>query len=369
MRLRIYPLALFCMLVTSIGFGQDLSQLQTRVSKLWEARSRLSRAEALKYIEPETQDLYLQQTETPISSFKISSIEFTDDPNRVRVSVTVHGVTAGLAEMDRLVRDTWVWKDGQWLMQAASVSSMFDSDPVQKAAVPVPVDFRLGQTVIDIGKRNQGEVAEGTLPFHGSRVDIRTIRPLQPITGLAFGAPVWRSASEGDLPYRWETTLLSEGLNQTITLEALTTSENRGTADIQVRARIDGRVSFKQIPELVDPMKAPGQVELQVKNVSNKPLKILGVTISNPPYVIDENVPEVIEPGKTGTLFVRYDKATPAGASLNFVFSENLAGMPITTVPLHTQIRQEKRASTYTIDDFKQFAPKETPAVTLPPAK
>jgi hypothetical protein len=357
------------MLATSIGFGQDLSQLQTRVSKLWEARSRLSRAEALKFIEPETQDVYLQQTETPVSSFKISSIEFGDDPTRVRVSVIVHGVTAGLAEMDRVVRDTWVWKDGQWLMHAASASSMFDSDPAQKAALPVPVDFRFNQSVIDIGKRSQGEVAEGTLPFHGSRMDIRTIRPLQTITGLAFGAPVWRSASEGDLPYRWETTLLSEGLNQTVTMEVLTTSANRGMAEIQVRARIDGKISFKQVPELVDPMKAPGQIELQVKNLSNKTLKILGVTISNPPYVIDENVPETIEPGKTGKLLVRYATATPAGASLNFVFSENLAGMPITTVPLHTQIRQEKRATNYTVDDFKEFAPKQTPAVTLPPSK
>src|SRR5690349_15756769 len=112
MRKTIPPLVLsFCLLITGPAFGQDLGQLKERVSKMWEARARLNRTEVLKFIDAETQNAYLQLNEVPASSFKILAIEFTDNPSQVYVPVNVRGVAAGLAEMDRIVRDAWVWKD------------------------------------------------------------------------------------------------------------------------------------------------------------------------------------------------------------------------------------------------------------------
>src|SRR5262245_27962656 len=109
-------------------FGQDLAQLKDRASKLWEFRVQSKKIDALQLIEPETRETYLQLNETPILSFKVFGLEFTDDPNRIDVFMKVRSVIANVGETDRIVRETWVWKDGQWLMHAVPVKSMFDSD-------------------------------------------------------------------------------------------------------------------------------------------------------------------------------------------------------------------------------------------------
>jgi hypothetical protein len=207
----------------------------------------------------------------------------------------------------------------------------------------------------------QGETVEGKIPFKAVREDIRVIRPVTRIPGLAIGSPVWVDASSGYLPYRWETILLSQDVNKTTQIEAVATSDGRTAVEVQFRARIDGRVGFKQVPELVDPANA-GEVELQIQNMTAKPLKILSALSYNPAYLIDENVPPSIDPGKTGRLLVRYlQQAQPAGATLGLVLSEELSPSGTTTVPLNVKLPEEKRPS-YTPETLKQFVPQQPPA-------
>src|SRR5207253_9470887 len=60
-----------------------------------------------------------------------------------------------------------------------------------------------------------------------------------------------------------------------------------------------------------------GQVELQIQNLSTKPLKILSVNSYNRAYVVDDDIPESIEPGKSGRLLIRYSaQLEPEGVSL-----------------------------------------------------
>jgi hypothetical protein len=165
---------------------------------------------------------------------------------------------------------------------------------------------------------------------------------------------VWDDANTGYLPYRWETSLLSENIDKTISLEAIATSDGRSAVTVKFRARIDGKVGFKQMPEIVDPLTA-GQVELQIENLTKTPLKILSVRSNNPAYVVDDNVPESIEPGRSGRLLIRYHAQRDiAGATLALILSENLNPTGITTVPLNVKLPEEKRAS-YTPETLKPF--------------
>jgi hypothetical protein len=361
-------LTLACILVSvPCVFGQDLNLLVPRVFQLWELRQRSDKVGALRLIDPPTHNIFLTANETPILSYKISGIEFTDDPAHVNVLVKVRSVIPNVGELDRIVREKWAWNAGQWVMQATPVQSFFDLDSEKKSTEPILPDFQLTDRLIDVGRHSQGDLVEGKVGFRANREDIRVIRPLQKIDGLIISAPVWTSPSEGYLPYQWETTLVSQNIDQTISLEAIATSDARVSAEIRFRARIDGRVGFKQVPEIVDPSK-PGQVELEIQNLTAKPLKILSVVSHNSAYVVDENVSPSIDPGKSGRLLIRYvAQIQPTGASLALVLSESLTPSGLTTVPINVKLPDSK-PSTYTQEELiKAFRPR-TSAPALPPA-
>ena len=335
--------------------GQDLGQLTDRASKFWESRLRLKKADALQFVDPGTLETYLQLNDSPISSFKLSGLEFTDDARRVNVLVKVRSLVPNVGEMDRIVKEEWRWKDGQWFMQASAVKSLFDSDRESKPVSPFLFEFQVKETIVDVGRRAQGETIDGKITFRASRNDLRTIRSLQNIPGLAISNPIWTSPTEGYLNYRWETMLLSENLSQTVVLEAIAVNDVRTSVEVQFRARIDGRIAFKQAPALIDPDKN-GQVELHLQNLSTKPLRILSVMSYNPAYVVDDNVPELIEPGKSGRLLIRYvAQADARGASIGLVFSEDLGGKPITTVPINMRMPEQKRSAPVTPEDLKRL--------------
>jgi len=350
-------------------FGQDLKLLNERATRLWELRRQMNRVDALQLIEPETRQIYLQQNEQPISSFKVSGLEFTGNPNRVDLLVTVRSLQPAVgAETDRVVREAWVWKNGQWLMHATPAPTMFDSDVEKRAPAAVIPEFQITNTVIDAGRHTQGAQVEGKIPFRAVRQEIVSIRPLQNVPGLVIGSPLWGGPSEGYLPYQWDTTLLDRNIDQKMSLQATATSDGRKSVDLQFRIRVDGKVGFTQVPEIVDPAK-PGQLEVQIRNLTEKPLKILGVNSINSAYVIDENVPESIDPGKSGRLLIRYSgQMDPKGASLRLTLSESLTSSGIVTVPINVRMPEMKIVTRY-VDPATQTAPKLPPTPNLPPIR
>lgn len=344
--------------------AQDLGQLPARASRLWDLRKQSNKLDALEFIEPQTRQSYLQWTESPILNFRLSGLEFTDDPTRVDVLVTVHFVLPALGELDRTVKEPWVWKDGKWFMLALAAPNIFESAGKAPASIHIPPEFHIANTVVDAGRHAQGDIIEGKILFRAVRRDTGAIRPLQKIPGLAIGSAVWTSATEGYLPYQWQTILLSQDIDQTIALEATGTSDERASVDVKFRARIDAKVGFKQIPEVVDPEKA-GQVELQIQNLANKPLKVLSVVSYNRIYVVDDDVPESIAPGKSGRLLIRYAaQPEPAAASIALVLSETLGSSPQALVPLNIRMPEEKAASV-TQQDLEKII-KATPKPNLP---
>src|SRR5262249_6504835 len=154
---------------------------------------------------------------------------------------------------------------------------------------------------------------------------------------------VWTTPSEGYLPYGWGTLLISQNVNETVALEATATDDSRLSVQVRFRAQIDGKIGFKQLPQIIDPGKN-GRVELYLQNLSAQPLKILGVMSYSRAYVVDDSVPTLIESGKSGRILIRYvSQAQVSGAAIGFVFSEDFAGRPITTVPLNVKLPEEKK--------------------------
>jgi len=333
-------------LFSSSIFGQDLGQLPARASQFWGLLQQSNRLAAVELVDPETRQLYLQGTESPILGFKVSGLEFTDNAGRVDVIVKVRSLIPRAGEIERIVHQAWVWKDGLWMMHAETAPHLFGLDDGKPTAPPpVPPKFSITNATIDVGRHSQGERLEGKIAFQAARDEIVLIRPLQSITGLAVGSAVWTSGSEGYLPYQWDTLLLPQTVNETLTLEARASSDLKASANVQLRARIDVKIGFKQAPEIIDPAKA-GQLELFVQNLSSKPLKILGVTSPNRAYVVDDNVPALIEAGKSGRLLIRYSAQpdTPVGATIGFVFSETVGSSDQVSVPLNIKLKDQQQA-------------------------
>lgn len=353
MRLRIGFSFVWIFTIWVPAFTQDLGQLMPRVSQFWEAKKQSNRVAAMRFIDPQTQNIFLENNESPFSTFKVTGVEFTDDLNRVDVLVKVRSLVPRVGELDRAVREEWVWKDGQWLMRATPPPTMFDSDTKNRPSQPIQLEFKIATTVIDAGRHSQGERIEGKIPFAAARDEIVVIRPLAKIPGLSIGSPVWASSSEGYLPYQWDTTLLSQDINQKISLEATANSDVRVSREIEFRLRMNGKVGFKQTPEIVDASK-PGQVELQLQNLTATPLKILGVVLHNRSYVVvDEEIPTSIDPGRSGRLLIRYTaQIEPMAASLLLTLSEPLTPSGVITIPLNVKLPEEK-ASRYTVEDLR----------------
>jgi hypothetical protein len=207
----------------------------------------------------------------------------------------------------------------------------------------VPPKLEISSTTIDLGQHTQGDIVEGKIPFVANRDEIRKIELGQVLPGLAIKPPVWTNEKEGYLPIQWNTALVWKDVNQTVPLDVLGSNDARASADVHIQARINGKVGFKQVPEIIDTANG-GQFELQIQNLSTTtPLKILSVLSYNTEYKVSDDVPESIAPGTSGRLLITYTvQAKPVGAALALVLSESIGPSPVTVIPLQVKLPQQK---------------------------
>jgi hypothetical protein len=221
-------------------------------------------------------------------------------------------------------------------------------------------------TAIDLGRHTQGDTVDGKFPFAADRTEIRKIELVQAVAGLTISQPVWMNENEGNLPYQWDTALIWQDLNQTVKLEVLGIDDARVSIDLHFQAHIDGKVGFKQVPEIIDTAKE-GQVELQVQNLSTTtPLKILSVLSYNPAFRVSDDVPASIEPGTSGRLLINYPaQGKPTGATLALVLSETIGRSPMTVNPLHLKPQPQEKPGSITLEELQQII-KTAPKPALP---
>jgi hypothetical protein len=228
-----------------------------------------------------------------------------------------------------------------------------------------PPAFTVAESPVDLDRHAQGDVLDGKIPFKAKREEILVIRAFQKISGLVLGSPVWSSDSEGYIPYSWNTTLVSQNIDQPVTLEAKGTNDEKTSVDVQFRLQVDAKVGFKQVPELWDTSQT-AKTELQIQNLSTKPLKLLSVVTQNRAFTIDDDIPELIEPGKTGRLIIHYNAAAePGPVSLSLALSQTFGKSPITIVPLNVKL-PEAPSSEITKEQLDKII-KQYPAPVLTP--
>src|SRR5262245_40148310 len=112
MRRGLLPFMITFLLAGTVPLhGQDLNRLRGRVTALWKLRSQVppDKSGALAFIEPPTQNAFLQSNEPPIMKFEVTGLEFNADPKRVDVLVKARIRLPKLGEIDNTVRETWVW--------------------------------------------------------------------------------------------------------------------------------------------------------------------------------------------------------------------------------------------------------------------
>jgi hypothetical protein len=340
MRSRLFLLLFSSLFLTGRPLvGQDLGKLKQRVTKLWQLRQQPNkRIEGLAFVEPQSKELFLHRDEPVIVDFKIAAYKPTNEDNHLDVVLDTH-ISTSQGTFERTVTETWLWTKGDWYLKVDPLPPIVGGDKTKQAESARPPEFHLIADEVDAGQHAQGEVVTGRMAFRGNRNEIRLVRPVQAIEGLAISSPVWTSPSEGYIPYSWETVMLSQNVRQNIELEITGINDAKAKAAIGFSIRIDGRVRFRQTPEIVDPTKA-GEFKLEIENLSSKPLRIHSMTSNNPLYTIVDDapgdVPGTLAPGESGSLRIRYmAQPEPVGASLDLVLSEPLTASPVTRVPLH----------------------------------
>ena len=133
MRYLIFATVLLCSFLTGAGtetsrqlssegeqahFQPDLNLLRKRISEFWRLRMTFNRRQAVEYVEPESQDNFLNREPLPLKSFRILAIDLSDEDPRV-VTVTV-GATVQPAGIPRSlewkVRDQYIYRDDNWFV-------------------------------------------------------------------------------------------------------------------------------------------------------------------------------------------------------------------------------------------------------------
>src|SRR5262252_1129710 len=142
LRIATSALGLF-LLSVQVSSAQDLNQLPARVTKFWELRKQGDRLGALDFVEPGSKQNYLKWQESPFISYKVIGLEFTDDPNRLNVPVSVRFLLPEIGEINRITRDAWVWRNGQWFLLASneSMGAVYAADEKTTAPSRTPPAF------------------------------------------------------------------------------------------------------------------------------------------------------------------------------------------------------------------------------------
>jgi hypothetical protein len=367
MRSRVFGLLLLSLLLHDISLSaQDLDQLRSRATKLWQLRQDTNKLEALNIIEPQTRADYIQWKEAPILSYTITGFEFTGEANRVHVLIKVHSIIPNIGEIDRVVKEEWVFKDGDWFMRAFKEPKLAGPEDAVNPEPPAAPKFQITKNLIDVGRHPQGDQEDGRIAFKAERREIVVVRPLQTVTGLSIGSPTWTSPSEGFIPYQWDMTMLSRDVDQKVALEVTGTSDVRTSVDVQFRAQIDGKIAFKQVPELIDPSRG-GDVQIQMQNLMKTPVRIVGVRTQNRVYVVDDDIPTSIEPGKAARLLIHYVGQTePAAATIGLILEEPFVDSPVVTIPLNIKLSEPAPAPSPTREELDRLRKQAGPIPNLP---
>jgi hypothetical protein len=323
-------------LVVSLGFatssfGQDLNRLYDRAQKLLSLRSidkspLAKKTDAAPYIETKSRDRFLELNPFPMQDARVSGFEFTNDPKLVYVLFKANVVLPELGHpVPRVGKEPWVWDKKDWFLTLPDEEVQLPPDGAPKPPSGIPFD--LAQNHVDLGKHVQGDVVRQTLKFKSDKDAILLLRSSDNLPGLSVSGPDWKSKEEAELQVVLDTVLLSKDVSYTVALEIQGSEGQRLHSSFDLTAQIEPRLRITQVPEIIDPSKS-GTVEIEMENLSKEGFQfMLPLTPTNPEYQIVGSVPEGIEPGQTVKLKLKYDaQPEPLGAQIALKLSRPVVG-------------------------------------------
>jgi hypothetical protein len=344
----------FMCLVES-AFGQNLDRLQDRAKRFLSLRAASNKAEAVAYVELNKRNDYLNRTPPLMSNPQVLALEFTNDQKVVYVSYKATFMIPEVGSFTTTVREPWIWNGKDWFLTFEEIGSPLSSGTRPPIEPPKPVRFDLPVTQLDFGKHLQGELIKQTIQFSADRDDVRLFDlEGDSAPGLSIN-PVWDSKQGGSIEVMIDTTLLNKDVDYTLELQAVGWESQRTSRPIHLKAEIESRLRFSQVPEVIDPLK-DGTVELHVENLSNIPLKIDSMMSGNPAFRVANDLYPSADPGKTLTIVVKYLAQTePLGAAVFLRSTEPVLGGRYFSIPLKMKLPVPAEP-TYSKEQLEKFS-------------
>jgi hypothetical protein len=341
--------------------GQNLDRLYERASQLWALRVSGSKAEQIKFIEPDGRDTFAKYTEPQILKADVLSIEFGNTRRNANVVVRAQMFWPDIGRVEKELHEPWAWNGKEWFLHVADSGNPFaaksEAPTVNK---PVELSFEFVTPKVHLGKHTQGDVVSGQLQFRGSQEQIALILP-DDTPGLYFEPVRWENSDSGSFRFSLDTTLLSEDFHKSLKFDAVDLGGKRKSAFLEMTAEIEGRIRFTQVPSFID-THADGLAVLEIHNMADKPFRLRNVTVTNSSFTLDSDAPDVIRPGETGILKVSYkEQKDESGASLNLVLSEPILGKTTVLFPLQLKAPRQVAPGAYTREQLDQAARKLKP--------
>ncbi len=149
---------------------RDMAKLLARAQEFWHLFESNQRLKALEYVLPEKRELLVSSTRLPFKEPRVVGIDFTDDPNRslVRVSLQVMVQDVSVGYLPSSITDRWVWTKNNWFLDPAEAPLREMFKPVNLAPAPAGKSIDkskedlerslvVTESVIDLGVIPQGE--------------------------------------------------------------------------------------------------------------------------------------------------------------------------------------------------------------------
>jgi hypothetical protein len=344
--------------------GISLDRLVTRVNRYWALISHGNRLQAESFVYPSDRKRY---EASPVQQFRdprLKSLELSDDPSEVRVTMVAKCTVTSLAvEMECPVKEQWKFEKGTWyrrfeVAQLPMVENAKTSNPIELEVLRQIIRSKLHfeKTDIDIGSPNQGTIVTVALKYTLTDTD-----PI-PVT-LKYGGPT-EGCSEcgsdkgiGFVGAKDEQFLPGKGHELTIEIptwnydgavkDQFTLIAKTKDIEVSFPFLVHGNVytPISATPKTMQFKKGEREKELLLRNNSRKEIRLVQF-ISESRTITIEPFPIVLAPGQEVRVTVKaselMDKAFPGAMDRITITYTPVDGFSVLAYRVFLNVPEEK---------------------------
>ena len=339
----------YLLFFTATAQAQSLDRLRERATAFWEQRVAGNQAAYVKFVEPSAADAFRSNRQPQYLSADLAAIEFGAQPNTATVVTKVRLMFPELGEVNREIRDSWIWNGKNWFLRPDVVTPSLvmgkASAPAEPAKADKPLTFVASPSQIDLGKHVQGEVVTARVSFKTDRDRIAQLLPGD-LLGVSYGPIEWKDKETGSIELTVDTTLLSQDLIKPLIFRIIDERGKELLKTVPLLVQIEGRIRITQDPPIVDTTKA-GTVELSLLNLTDQAIRVTSVTSNNQSFALDPEIKVNVGPQESTKIKLTYAASNVfGGASVAVRFAEPVLGRTIMSIPIEVKEQRTSRPST-----------------------